>query len=423
MKVFRRKRGRNGRVVKSATFYGTVGGKVVNLGLSDKQDAETELRRRQREWERATTGESNDIAVRAAAGRELSAHLGDYLADLRRDCAPRYVTCVEGRLTRLADECGWRFPRDISGDSFQTWRVKQTLGPKTCNDYLSSACGFCNWMMNNDRMAANPLRKVQKDDVNGRQRERRALSVSDVTNLMNVSGPRSLFYLVAVDTGLRRGEIEGLAWGDLALDSDPATVTVRASTAKNRRTASIPLHPELVAALRGIQPPSWDVGDLVFPDGMPRMRDMRKDFEAAGIAKTDGLGRVADFHSLRKTFNMNLQAGGTTGLPTLMSLMRHSDPKLTAKTYTDPMLLQKAAAVGGLPSFLVTRGGGTGKGTGRIVKNGQNGSATVHLAATGTEDQKRANHSGISSNVGSCPDVSATANWLRRQDSNLRPSG
>jgi len=77
MKVFRRKRQRNGHVVKSATFYGYVGGKKVNLGLSDKQDAEAELVRRVRDWQRATVGETNVLAVRAAASRELSKHIGD----------------------------------------------------------------------------------------------------------------------------------------------------------------------------------------------------------------------------------------------------------------------------------------------------------------------------------------------------------
>jgi len=272
-------------------------------------------------------------------------------------------------------------------------------------------------------MPSNPLRKVKKEAMNGRQRERRALSVNEVRLLLKASGSRFLFYLVAVDTGLRRGEIEALCWGDLHLDQEYPAITVRASTAKNRRQASIPLHPELVTALRSIQPPSWGVGDLVFPDGLPRMRDMWKDFGMAGIAKVDGLGRVADFHSLRKTFNMNLQAGGTTGLPTLMSLMRHSDPKLTAQTYTDPMLLQKTEAVHRLPSFLAAGEKWTEKWTGRIVERGGKESSSVHLAATGTEDKNAENPYENTIKVDNCLDVSTHEEWLRRQDSNLRPSG
>jgi len=422
MKVFRRRRGRDGSVTKSTTYYGIVGGKRVNLGFSDKQNAEAELVRRIRVWQRATLGESNDVAVRAAATRAFATHMAEYLADLRRDCVPRYVDCVEGRLTRLASECGWQFPRDISADTFQTWRATQTFGPKTCNDYLAAASAFCTWMMNNDRLATNPLRKVKKDDLKGRQLEKRALTVEEVRKLLAAAGSRSLYYLVAVDTGLRRGEIEALCWGDMDLDGEAPVLTVRASTAKNRRQASIPLHAEMVTALRIARPASWGVGDRVFPKGLPRMRDMRKDFEAAKIPLVDGLGRIVTFHGLRYTFNMNLQADGTTGLPTLMSLMRHSDPKLTAKTYVDPMLLQKVAAVRGLPSFLPA-GGGTTKGTTPIVENGQNESSTVHLAATGTEGRNPDNHSGMSAKVGTCPDVSTTGKWLRRQDSNLRPSG
>ena len=162
---------------------------------------------------------------------------------------------------------------------------------------------------------------------------------------------------------------------------------------------------------------------MVFPDGLPRMRDMRPDFEAAGIAKADGLGRAVDFHGLRKTFNMNLQASGNISVPTLKDLVRHRDVRQTLETYVDREMLQKVEAVRTLPSFLAAGGGGTGKGTCRIVENGQKGSSSVHLAATGTEDQNSDNHSGISSKVGTCPDVSANVKWLRRQDSNLRPSG
>jgi hypothetical protein len=152
----------------------------------------------------------------------------------------------------------------------------------------------------------------------------------------------------------------------------------------------------------GGQPPSWGVGDLVFPDGMPRMRDMRKDFDAAGLVKVDGLGRSVDFHCLRKTFNMNLQASGTASLTTVMNLMRHSDPKLTAKTYIDPMLLQKAQAVQGLPSFMaMVLEKGTQKGTHSIVKTCQNESTRVHLAATGTEDK-------YPENIGECRLISAS---------------
>ena len=116
---------------------------------------------------------------------------------------------------------------------------------------------------------------------------------------------------------------------------------------------------------------------MVFPDGLPRMRDMRRDFDAAGIAAKDSQGRKADFHSLRKTFDTRLQANGV-GLVTAMNLMRHSDPRLTAKTYTDSTLLPMAEAIRRLPWCGEK---GTEKGTVSLVKSGSDESACVHAPA------------------------------------------
>ena len=59
----------------------------------------------------------------------------------------------------------------------------------------------------------------------------------------------------------------------------------------------------------------------------------------------------ADFHSLRHTLATNLARAGTS--PRIaMEVMRHSDIKLTTKTYTDAGLLPVADAVVKLPSLM-----------------------------------------------------------------------
>jgi integrase len=47
------------------------------------------------------------------------------------------------------------------------------------------------------------------------------------------------------------------------------------------------------------------------------------------------MGRKLDFHALRYTFATKL-AKGVASQRLTQELMRHSDPKLTAKIYTDP---------------------------------------------------------------------------------------
>jgi hypothetical protein len=80
---------------------------------------------------------------------------------------------------------------------------------------------------------------------------------------------------------------------------------------------------------------------------MPRFR---ADLEAAGIPYVDAKGEYADFHSLRKTFGTMLTLAGV-GQRTVMELMRHSDMRLTAKTYTDANMLLVSDAVALLSAF------------------------------------------------------------------------
>lgn len=59
---------------------------------------------------------------------------------------------------------------------------------------------------------------------------------------------------------------------------------------------------------------------------------LRADLMEAGIEPEESTGRV-DFHALRATFASHL-AGAGVNLQTAQVRLRHFDPKLTAKTYT-----------------------------------------------------------------------------------------
>ena len=72
---------------------------------------------------------------------------------------------------------------------------------------------------------------------------------------------------------------------------------------------------------------------------------MERDCEAAGITYVGDLG-VADFHSHRVAFITHLCR--TADLSTVVDVARHSDPKLTAKTYDRVRLENRVAAINGL---------------------------------------------------------------------------
>jgi integrase len=133
---------------------------------------------------------------------------------------------------------------------------------------------------------------------------------------------------VAATTGLRRSELARLAWGDVDLQA--AQVRVRASSAKNRREAHLPLPAGTVAALAALPGRGTPLA-AVFAT-VPSTKVLRQDLAAAGIDYETPEG-TADFHALRVTYATMLARAGVS-LVQAQRLMRHSDPKLTANIYT-----------------------------------------------------------------------------------------
>jgi len=248
----------------------------------------------------------------------------------------KYVIGIKQQLTCLAKDAGWKHAHNISLDSFEKWRSAQSFSPKTLNDYLTSANVFLNWMVKTGRILSNPLKQADKVGTgNYEKRERRAVTFEQLQKLVKASGERGLLYIVAGCTGLRRGELEQLQWRDVELETETPCIHARATTTKNGKKASLPLHPIAADALR-IEKKTKPHTNGTIPvfHKMPRIKRYRQDLELAGIPYVDDRGKVFDFHALRNTFCTLLQSNGVP-LREAMELMRHSDAKLTTKIYTD----------------------------------------------------------------------------------------
>jgi len=324
----------------------------VSLGTSDKSVAEKKRAELLREKEHERAGFIPPRAVRDGAQRKLAEHLEDFLGDLRRrGKSEKYLANIEFRVGKLVADCGWNFAMDVSPDSFQTWLRTQTeLKDKTANDYLEAARCFFNWLVKLGRAGSNPLLSVEKvKSKAGMAAEIRALSDDEMLRLLAVAGERKPVYLMAVHTGLRSSELAALTWGDLHLEAVTPFVKVRASTTKNGKAAEMRLHPELADELRKLKGCGVLEPDPVFK-GIPRIERFRRDLIKAGIPFKDAFGRKAVFHSLRHTFGTNLARGGVASR-VAMSLMRHSDRRLTDKIYTDENLLGTWSAFDALPNY------------------------------------------------------------------------
>lgn len=175
-------------------------------------------------------------------------------------------------------------------------------------------------------------------------KRRMGYAPEEIQRLLAVAGRRVPVYLVAALPGIRRGEIKQLRWADVKLDGTAPKITVPAAISKNHYEDALPLHPDLVAALKQIKPASSKPEQLIFKGKFPGYKQFYADLKAAGIDWEDhGDGRL-DFHSFRVTYCTQL-APGTPSERVRMAPMRHRDPKQTAKTYTDARMLPLKEAI------------------------------------------------------------------------------
>ena len=128
---------------------------------------------------------------------------------------------------------------------------------------------------------------------------------------------------------------------------------------------------------------------------------------------------LADFHSLRHTFCTNLHLAGVPQRET-MELMRHTDPRLTAKTYADSSLFALSPAVGKL-TMPATTGDDAQIDAQRIDFRGHVPSL-AGAKGEGLKADKSPLITGLKllSDAG-CHEAAQKGEWCALQVSNLRP--
>jgi len=279
-----------------------------------------------------------------------------------------YIRLCRGRMTRLVTDCEWKRLADIRAEGFEDWRVRakvvpsgfvagkkvkeQTLSPRGKNHYFECLRSFCRWCVRKGRMAENPVARVERlPEAGTARRARRALTPDELARLLAViPDEHRLVYLAAAFTGLRRAELEALEWGDVHLDTPRPFIQLRAETTKARRGDTVPVRADLAEALRQARGEAED-GERVFAC-VPDIKRHKTWLAKADIDWEDDRGRRADFHALRTTLATMLNRAGVS-VQAAMAIMRHTDIRLTTRTYSDLRLFDTAAAVETLPSILV----------------------------------------------------------------------
>ncbi|MCG8451074.1 MAG: site-specific integrase, partial [Pirellulales bacterium] len=329
--------------------------------------------------------------------RSLKKQLEDFRTHLLgKSNSKKHVRQTCNRIESIIAGCTFSRWVDIVGSTVEQWlateRAEGRMGIKTSNYYLAAFKQFCTWLETDGRVPKknNPVEHLSAINAETDVRwERRAISPEEFVRLIKAAatgpdvqcmcGPdRAMLYIVAAWTGYRRKELASITLKSFNLDSEPATVQVKASHSKRRKNDIVPLHPMVAQqlkdwlALKGNVKRDEPLFNLRSKSGALRRTSkmMRLDLERARLAwveeaqtdkerkqreESDFLqyrdenGMYADFHANRHTFITNLAKAGVH--PKLaQSMAGHSDVNLTMGIYSHVEVAEQAEAVSSLPA-------------------------------------------------------------------------
>jgi integrase len=221
--------------------------------------------------------------------------------------------------------------REIIQQSVDTFVLKRSeeVGGNTLNKDIRNVHAFLNWAAKN-RFVASGL-KIKKVKVP--QKPVTSLSPQEVKDLL-IAAERyptvRLRVLLAVTTGLRRGDIEAIRIGDIHFDR--STISTR-----NRKAGkAMPERPVPATIMTEL---SNYVATL--PDGQERLFTDRFTSKKWNRVRERVRMSKLKFHDLRKTFASLLAQRGVSTAVT-QRLLEHSTPQLTNGVYinVDPVLRQ-----------------------------------------------------------------------------------
>ncbi len=207
----------------------------------------------------------------------------------------------------------------------------------TTNRYLALLGKMMNLAIDWGLLTQNPVSRVKFFSEKANFRET-ILSLEEEEALLKKCPKRLLpIVQVALNTGMRRGEILGLRWSQV----DLAARTIKLSQTKSGKPRIIPINAFLIDILTG-QERKTGYSEFVFLNRATRkpFKDVKKAFNSAATnAGIEGLR----FHDLRHTFASRLVAAGVD-LITVKDLLGHHSVKVTER-YTHTNAEQKKKAV------------------------------------------------------------------------------
>ena len=294
----------------------------------------------------------------------------------------KHIRYTTRRFNKVCSECGFVKLTDFKTETLLLWLQTQAeggMGASTSNGYRKAIVTFCNWAESNKYLRYNPFKDipVQREDLDVR-RERRALTSEEIGKLLKAAGERPLYrkrradddtkqkatrlglerkliYATLLYTGLRKNELASITLGQVILDDKIPHIFLKAPSAKSRKAAQLPIHPELLVQLKDWvtlreQEGTASSQDKLFHISPSLNQILTADLAFAGIEKRDAMDRSIDVHALRHTHATILVELGVP-ITVVQKSMRHADIRQTLR-YTHTELENVSDGIGKIPDFL-----------------------------------------------------------------------
>ena len=236
----------------------------------------------------------------------------------------------------------------------------------TVQKYLTVVSSVLSDAKRNEIIQKNPARMIDLPDT-----ERRMQFIPEpeqvrelVKALMNEPCHYAVFYILAIYTGCRRGELCALKWNDIIIDEERQIIIINRSRSsipgrgiiegktKNGRTRIIAVDEQMTwllisycvekvrqASCRGYEMSPYlftnEKGQLIHPDTFTK--HLRKIYDRLGFPKEYHL------HTLRHYFVTTLLHGGVDK-QTVAELAGHGDTSFLERTYCHPIMDKKYMA-------------------------------------------------------------------------------
>ena len=337
-----------------------MGGREVKLADTIKA-ARTVLRRLQHEREMTRHGLEDVVAQ----GRPLTQIAAEYVAEL----AARGTVRPYQRLAERAWASLLRLnPRVVDASTLTTevvlrWRrelLESGRAPRTVNHYVSSITTSLKWAEGSGLITRSLVRPIRRLSIEGAARRlvRRALEPGEVVRMLSAARevdrrmdrrgvPRSVWLLVALDTGARLSEILTLRWEDFRDEPAGASIVIRPPREKSRRGRTCPISDEVAAEVRAMRArgaavlgriPAADdpiiptrTGKCVHVQSLRRW--LRRVMAEAGVEERTADGVIGP-HAMRMTFATEAVAAGVDW-ELAAEMLGHADTTMLRKIYAD----------------------------------------------------------------------------------------